>query len=57
MSIISKSIEEGISYQKYRSLIEQLLSEGKTTGPDQSETMVEYTSLNETRMARIDKSI
>lgn len=34
----------------------KLISEGKTTGPDQSEAMIEYTKLNLVRMNRIEKT-
>ncbi len=54
-TIIQKSLQQSYSYAEYRQLIQQLLSEGKTTGPKQSETMTHYTQLNEKRMTRLDK--
>ncbi len=48
--------KSGHSYQAYRALVDQLIAEGKTTGPDQSQAMVDYTSLNAQRMKRIDKT-
>lgn len=48
---------EGISYTAYRDLIDQLLSAGKTTGPDDSEAMLHYTKMNVQRMNRVDKTI
>lgn len=45
-----------ITFREYISLTERLLSEGKTTGSDQSEKMVEYTKLNFKRMQRIEKT-
>lgn len=44
-----------MSYEQYRDLISQLLSENKTTGPDQSEDMIGYTRMNQVRMKRLDK--
>ncbi len=55
--IIRKALsEKSFSYREYRDMTEKLLSEGKTTGPDQSEAMIEYTKLNNVRMNRIDKT-
>ncbi|WP_316792951.1 thioredoxin family protein [Pedobacter frigoris] len=48
---------DGISYAAYRDLINKLLSEGKTTGPDDSEAMLHYTKMNVQRMSRVDKTI
>ena len=48
-------IEEAMSYEEYRQLIDQLLEEDKTTGTNHSEEMVEYTRMNVHRMSRIDK--
>ncbi len=43
-------------YGTYRQLIDSLFAEGKTTGPDQSPAMIEYTKLNIARMKRLDKT-
>ncbi|UOQ73238.1 thioredoxin family protein [Hymenobacter cellulosilyticus] len=45
------------SYTAYRHLIDELQAEGKTTGPQQSELLTNYTRLNVQRMSRIDKTI
>ncbi|MEM1318670.1 MAG: thioredoxin family protein [Bacteroidota bacterium] len=55
-AIISASIEKGLSYEAYRSLIDELLAQDKTTGPNQSEAFVHYTQMNASRMKRIDKT-
>jgi hypothetical protein len=44
------------TYQAYRQLIDSLLVEGKTTGPQQSEILTEYAELNVQRMHRLDKT-
>lgn len=49
------AITHGLSYPEYRLLIDRLLKEGKTTGPDQSEKMISYARLNQQRMQRIEK--
>ncbi|WP_443936683.1 thioredoxin family protein [Pedobacter sp. MW01-1-1] len=48
--------QHGIDYAAYRALIDALLVDGKTTGPDDSEAMLNYTKLNVQRMNRVDKT-
>jgi hypothetical protein len=48
--------EQGIDYLTYRALVDQLLLEGKTTGPDNSESMLHYSKMNVQRMSRVDKT-
>ncbi|RDC54831.1 thioredoxin family protein [Pedobacter chinensis] len=48
--------EQGIDYLTYRALVDQLLLEGKTTGPDDSEAMLHYSKMNVQRMNRVDKT-
>ena len=50
-------LQKAIAYPAYTALVSDLLSQDKTTGPDQSEAMVHYTRLNQQRMHRLDKSI
>ena len=50
-------IDKSFSYSNYLELIDSLLEEGKTTGPNQSEAMVNFTRLNRQRMHRLDKTI
>ena len=54
--ISQETISKGISYQDYIALTEQLLSQGKTTGPNQSKDYVHYTELNFHRMKRVFKT-
>ncbi len=56
-ALIEKSIAGGISYQAYRTLVSDLLSEGKSTGPNQTEALTHYSMLNDRRMDRLDKKI
>ena len=49
-------LKESLTYKSYRELIDKLLSEGKTTGENQSPEMIEYTRLNIQRMNRNDKT-
>ena len=45
------------SYPAFRQLVDELLTEGKTTGPHQSPAMTHYTELNVQRMERLDKTV
>ncbi|MEX1384214.1 thioredoxin family protein, partial [Lutibacter sp.] len=56
-NLLSKSIKKGISYSTYRTLIKGLLVEGKSTGSEQSEALLEYSILNDKRMNRLDKTL
>lgn len=49
-------LEASYSYTAYRQLVDDLLAQGKTTGPQQTEELVHYTKLNEQRMSRLDKT-
>jgi len=55
--LIAKSLNKGISYQKYRTEIKELLVQGKSTGNEQSESHLEYSFLNDKRMDRLDKTL
>ncbi|MGI4874966.1 MAG: thioredoxin family protein [Janthinobacterium lividum] len=58
MSVLSaERLASAYTYTAYRQLIEQLLAEGKTTGPHQSEELLHYAQLNEQRMHRLDKTV
>ncbi|EJL65031.1 thioredoxin family protein [Flavobacterium sp. CF136] len=56
-SIVAKALFNSYSYSEYRKLVTDLLSEGKSTGNEQSENLTHYTSLNEARMNRLEKTI
>jgi hypothetical protein len=53
----AESLAGAYTYQAYRQLIDELLAEGKTTGPEQSEELTGYTELNVKRMERLDKTV
>ena len=55
--IIENSLKKTISYIDYRALVRDLLAEGKSTGPEQSEDLTNYSLLNDQRMKRLDKTI
>src|SRR5215468_7410092 len=49
--------QKAIGYEEYTALFDELVANGRTTGPDQSESMIHYTQLNQQRMHRWDKTI
>lgn len=55
--IIRESLEKSFSYSEYRNIVSQLLLEGKSTGNTQSDDLLHYSQLNETRMKRLEKTI
>ncbi|MDA9783145.1 thioredoxin family protein [Vicingaceae bacterium] len=57
-SIITKAVlDSAMSYDTYMSLLIDLMAEEKTTGNDQSESMVGYRKMNVQRMKRLNKNI
>jgi hypothetical protein len=54
---MQKYLGNSMSYSEYISLIDNLLAEGKTTGTNQSEAMLNYGRLNRQRMGRLEKTI
>jgi len=54
--LIREKVKASMSYEEYRALMGKLVAEGKTTGPNQSESMANYTRMNESRMKRLDKT-
>jgi hypothetical protein len=61
MQLMKQEIEQALAksytYDGYKQLITNLLSDGKSTGHIQSEDLTHYSQLNETRMKRLDKTI
>ncbi|MGH2665245.1 thioredoxin family protein [Flavobacterium sp.] len=54
---ITGSFLESITYTEYRKKVTKLLIHGKSSGNEQSEELLKYSKLNETRMNRLDKTI
>lgn len=54
---VAKALFNSHSYPEYRKLVSDLLLEGKSTGNEQSEDLTLYSTLNETRMNRLDKTM
>ncbi|HEY4628950.1 MAG TPA: thioredoxin family protein [Flavobacterium sp.] len=54
---VAKALFNSHSYTEYRKLVSDLLLEGKSTGNEQSDDLTHYSTLNETRMNRLDKTM
>ena len=54
--IMKNYIDKSISYNSYVDLLEKLMTEGKTTGPIQTEDYLNYAKLNLARMHRLNKT-
>jgi len=57
VELIEKSLKNSYSYTEYRAHVSQLLLDGLSTGATQSEALTHYTTLNEVRMNRLDKTV
>ena len=52
---LDKALAQGMDYESYRSKVETLFNEGKTTNDDNRDSMLHYTKLNMQRMNKWDK--
>lgn len=55
--IIEKSLSKAMSYDDYKVLVDKLIKEGKSTGDNQSDDLLNYSVLNDKRMKRLDKTL
>lgn len=55
--IIENALQNSCNYTEYRAKVAQLLTEGKSSGNEQSEDLLHYSQLNEVRMNRLDKTL
>ncbi len=55
--LIESSLLKGLTYKEYREKIKNLLSQGLSTGVEQSEALLDYSLLNDKRMDRLDKTL
>ena len=55
--LIKDSLIKSTSYTTFRNLVSDLLEKGKSTGPNQSDALLNYSMLNDKRMTRLDKKI
>jgi septation ring formation regulator EzrA len=55
--IIKDGLRKSMSYQTYRDLVKQLAEQHSNTGNEKTETLANYTVLNDRRMKRWDKTL
>lgn len=55
VQLIKDCLPKAMSYPQYRNLVAKLAQEKKTTGPLQTDALINYTLLNNSRMNRWDK--
>lgn len=56
MLIDTSRIDQAMTYDEYRDLLDRLIKINQTTGIDQSEEMLHYAKMNLQRMQRIEKT-
>jgi hypothetical protein len=56
-TVIRDSLKQSMSYEDYTELINTLVNASSTTGHEKTETMANYTMLNQRRMKRWDKTV
>ncbi len=54
---IAKALFNSYGYPEYKKIVSDLLTQGKSTGHEQSEDLLHYSTLNEARIKRLDKTI
>lgn len=55
IELVKSALPQALDYSAYRQLVNDLFAQGKTTGKDQSQQMLNYTELNIARMNKWDK--
>lgn len=55
--IVNQALKQSYSYPEYKQLITDLLAQNKSTGSQQTADLTHYSTLNEARMKRLDKTI
>ncbi|MFM6935979.1 MAG: thioredoxin family protein [Flavobacteriales bacterium] len=56
VQFLPEQLSHSFSFESYKNLVAELVSQGKTSGNDQREDLIHYTELNARRMKRIEKT-
>ena len=56
IQLIKDALPKAVNYESYRNTMETLVSNGKSTGKEQTDALANYTKLNHSRMRRWDKT-
>lgn len=54
--IVSESLKRVVTYSQFRDLMDELAATGSTSGPEQTDALINYTQLNSRRFKRWDKT-
>jgi hypothetical protein len=55
--LVSTALSQAMSYEDYRTFIDEHTINGTSSGPVQTEALTNYTMLNQRRMKRLDKTL
>ncbi len=55
--LVEKGLDRAISYDDYRTMVSDLVEKGLSTGPEQTEALLNYSTLNDRRMKRLGKTV
>ena len=55
-TLLNNALTTAISYKEYRELVSHHVTSKTTTGPNQTDALINYTKLNHARMRRLDKT-
>ena len=55
--VLNHGVQMAMTYDHFRDMIDRLAEEGRTTGPEQKENLIEYTKLNSRRFRRWEKTL
>lgn len=53
--ILTPELINPLTYQSFKQLVDELVANNQTTGPEQTEERIAYTRLNQQRMKRVEK--
>lgn len=56
LDLIQQGLDKAMSYQEYKELVKQHVENGTNTGPEVTESLAQYTLLNDRRMKRWAKT-
>ena len=56
-SLLKSALTSSLNYEEYKHLMQQLTDNNSTSGNEKSESLVEYTKLNNRRIKRWDKTL
>ena len=54
---IAQALLNSNTYHEYRKIVTRLIADGRSSGQEQSDELLHYSLLNDTRMNRLDKTI